>query len=463
MAATSKFIQLLPGVLIEYIYTDSASPTQYSTSAKGLVLLTDDYVDSNYLFSYSGNATDLGNLTSVSAVSINSLRTEMAYLKPVGNVTYLDYDGGANFSPYPLVQTSFSPAETIEYDAVRLHFESGYTFPSIDGLVLEIMVTRRDGKLINLASITQLKSDSTVLNANPFFIGQRLFTNYIEFFIPSTAYFKNDSLTNTNSLLYKLTDGKGLVTNSQIRIDLSQISQTNNVNGFKVFEISEKKSAYIDNEDAFSSLVADVQEASNADYFELQGLYNGDNYANFIASLNAQSNANYFALHQIIVKEQIGTTFITTTDQSITQTSNFDFPTLFRPVILNSASAVAFSISYTLRLINQVDGSQIVRYASLTSNEPKKYGRRLVKLNLGVSPTIAKVYNKVLNDTGSNITIQTTAVVPDGQVGNVAIKREFVTNYKTRVKIRAKVSPATVERITQDTQNTVTRTPDLNT
>ena len=52
MAATSKFIQLLPGVLIEYIYTDSASPTQYSTSAKGLVLLTDDYVDSNYLFSY---------------------------------------------------------------------------------------------------------------------------------------------------------------------------------------------------------------------------------------------------------------------------------------------------------------------------------------------------------------------------------------------------------------------------
>ena len=463
MAATSKFIQLLPGVLVEYIYTDSASPTQYSTSSKGLVLLTDDYLDTNYLFSYSANAGDLGNVTSKSAVSIDSLRTTLAYLKPVGNVTYLDYDAGANFSPYPLVQTSFSPAQTIVYDTVRLHFESGYSFPAIDGLVLEIMVTRRDGKLTNLASITQLRSDSTVLNPEPFFIGQRLFTNYIEFYIPATAYFKNDSLTNTNTLLYKLTDGKGLVNNSQIRIDISQISQTNNVSGFKVFEISEKKSAFIDNEDAFSSLVADVQEASNADYFELQGLYNGDNYANFIASLNAQSNANYFVLHQIIVKEQIGTNFVTTTDQSITQTSNFDFPTLFRPVILNAASALAFSISYTLRLINQVDGSQIVRYASLTSNEPKKYGRRLVKLNLGVSPTIAKVYNKILNDTGSNITIETTAVVPNGQVGNVTIKREFVTNYKTRVKIRAKVSPATVDRITQDTQNPVTTTPDLNT
>jgi hypothetical protein len=462
MAATSKYIQLFPGVLVEYIYTDPMSPLQYSTATKGIVLLNDSYLGTNYLFSNATNATDLGNITSVSAVSLNNLRTSMAYLKPIGTTTYLDYDDGVHFTPYPLVPATFSPAQTITYDAVRLHFESGYSFDGFDGFVLEVTVQRKDGPFVNLSSLVQLKSDSTDLNPEPFFVGQRLFTNYIEFNIPALAYFKNDNILNPNTLLYQLTEGKGLKNNPQIRIDLEQIKKTTSPNGFKIFEIGEKGTAFLDAEDSFSNLVADIQLASNGDYFELQGLYNGENYANFIASLNAAPNANYFVLHQIVVKEQLGINYVTTTDQTITQTANFDLPTLFRPVILNSATAVSFAISYTMRLINQVDGSQIVRYASLSNSNPKTYGRRLVKLNLGVSPTIAKVYNKVLNDTGSNITIQTTSVMPNQPVGAITIKREFVTNYKTRVKVRAKVSPATVSRIDQPTQASITTTPTVN-
>src|SRR5690606_37680394 len=46
-------------------------------------------------------------------------------------------------------------------------------------------------------------------------------------------------------------------------------------------------------------------------------------------------------------------------------------------------------------MYNQVDGSQIIKRASLTSYEPKKYGYELTTLNLGVDPQIHKVYNQI--------------------------------------------------------------------
>jgi hypothetical protein len=52
--------------------------------------------------------------------------------------------------------------------------------------------------------------------------------------------------------------------------------------------------------------------------------------------------------------------------------------------------------------------------------------------------------------------------MPNQPVGAITIKREFVTNYKTRVKVRAKVSPATVSRIDQPTQASITTTPTVN-
>jgi tetratricopeptide (TPR) repeat protein len=56
-----------------------------------------------------------------------------------------------------------------------------------------------------------------------------------------------------------------------------------------------------------------------------------------------------------------------------TQTSNYDDPILFRPIILNSANAVSFSIDYTLRIYNRSDGTQIIKKARITSFDVKKY------------------------------------------------------------------------------------------
>src|SRR6056300_1811695 len=161
MAATSNYIQILPGVLVEYIYTDPSNPTSYSTSTKGIELLSDSYDNNVYLFSYAGNASDLGNLRKTGAVPINSTETQMAYLKPVGGISYLDYDQGAHLTPYPMQQVNFSPAQTIYYDKIRIHFESGYDFVDFDGYVFEVQFLKRDQTYTNISSQVHLKSDST--------------------------------------------------------------------------------------------------------------------------------------------------------------------------------------------------------------------------------------------------------------------------------------------------------------
>lgn len=457
MAATSNYIQILPGVLVEYIYTDPSDPEFYSTSSKGIEILSDSYVNNKYLFSYAGNASDLGNLRKTGAVPVNTDGTQYAYLNITGGISYLDYDQGAHLTPYPMTQVNFSPAQNIYYDTIRVHFESGYQFVDIDGYIFEVQILRRDETYVNISSQVHLKSDSTELNADPFFIGQRFYTNYIEWKVPSLNYLKNENPADTNTLLSRLTDSKGIISNSKIRFLVDTIDTTTNLNGFSIFNISQSGETFFDQSDEFSGLVASVQEASGADYFELQGLYNGDNYANFIADLNNEPNSDYIVIHQIKVSEQVGTQWVVTTDQMISQSSNFDLPTLFRPVILNGANAVAFSIDYTLRLINQVDGTQILKYSSLTSNSPKKYGRRLVKLNLGTVPTIANVYNKVFENNGANIVLggTNTPSVPantEGANSQITIKREFITTFRNKVKVRVKSSPAKVQNLNQPGQ-----------
>lgn len=475
MAATSNYIQILPGVLVEYIYTDPSNPTFYSTTSKGIELLADAYDNGTYLFSYAGNASDLGNLRKTGAVPVNSSETQMAYLKPTGGISYLDYDQGANLTPYPMVQVNFSPSQTIYYDKIRIHFESGYDFVDIDGYVFEVQILKRDETYVNLSSQVHLKSDSTELNADPFFIGQRFFTNYIEWDVPSLNYLKNEDASDANTLLSRLTDSKGIIKTGKIRVVANTIKTTDTVNGFSIFNTEPTQEAFFDQSDAFSGLVASIAEAASGDYFELQGLYNGDNYANFIADLNNEPNSSYIVVHQIKVTEQVGSNFVTTTDQMISQTSNFDLPTLFRPVILNGANAVAFSLDYSLRLINQVDGSQIIKYSSVTYNNPKKYGKRLVKLNLGTVPTVANVYNKVFENNGANIVIGTTRTTSNlpanaGEPGSrtsaktnsdpTVIKTQYVTTFRNKVKVKVKSSPAKVENLNQPGQ---TGQPETNT
>jgi len=160
--------------------------------------------------------------------------------------------------------------------------------------------------------------------------------------------------------------------------------------------------------------------------------------------------------HQIVVSEQIGNQFNVSSEQTFTQTDDFDLPTLFRPIILNSSVAVSYAINYTMRLYNRADNTQIIKKARLVSYDPKKYGRRLMKLNLGTVPTIAKVYNKLGDNSGNQIVVSggggNNANTTDGITEKLVVRTNYVTSFRDRLNVKASISPVKIENIT-DTEN----------
>ena len=113
-----------------------------------------------------------------------------------------------------------------------------------------------------------------------------------------------------------------------------------------------------------------------------------------------------------------------------------------------------------LRLYNRADNTQIVKVAKLTSFDVNKYGRRLMKINLGVVPTVANVYNQIAADDGSNIIVSNggsgskPGQTSDQIVEQLVIKTKYVTTFRDRVNVKAAISPAKIQTITESNGGT---------
>jgi len=455
---SSKFIQISDGILLEYIYTSQSNPTEFNTSTHPIEIMRDGHTGGSYLFNTDAVSADMGNYRDISAVAVNENKTQYAYLDTDIGVPYNDFDPQLTDTSN-LLQT-FSPNLNIEYDKVRVHFISGFNFTGFDGIIFEALVPRRDGVLLNLSSINFLKTDTPVFNPDPILINDNLYATYIEWRVPS-LYFMNNSFNPavSNGLGYKLTEGQGFLSTPTITLKASGIYETIVDNGYSYYNIEEINAVTIANRDVYDDLYAQVIESDSGDYFELSGEVTGSTFANFIAQLNS-AGGNYVVFHEINVSEQIGTNFVKTSTQVFTQTTNFDNPILFRPIILNSAIAVSFNINYVLRLYNRADNTQIIKNASLSSFDVKKYGRRLMKINLGTVPTVANVYNQVAKDDGSNIIVSSGGAGSNpGQTSDMVteklvVKTKYVTSFRDRLNVKAAISPAKIQTITEDDGST---------
>lgn len=458
---SSKFIQISDGILIEYIYTSQSNPTTFSTATYPIEIMRDGYTGGSYLFNTDGVSAEMGNYRDISTVAINENKTQYVYLDTDIGVPYNDYDPNLTDSAN-LLQT-FNPQQNIEYDKIRVHFISGFSFTGFDGIIFEALVPRRDGKLLNLSSINFLKTDTPVFNPDPVLINDKLYASYIEWRVPS-LYFMNNGFNSavSNGLGYRLTEGQGFLGTPTITLKATGIYETIVDNGYSYYNVEEINAVTIANRDIYDNLYASVIESSNGDYFELTGEVTGSTFSNFIAQLNS-SGGNYVVFHEINVSEQIGTNFIKTSTQVFTQTTNFDNPILFRPIILNSAIAASFSINYLLRLYNRNDNTQIIKQAKLTSFDVKKYGRRLMKINLGVVPTVANVYNQISPDNGNNIVVNSgysgSAPARPGETSDqiteqLVVKTKYVTSFRDRLNVKAAISPAKIQTLTEDDGST---------
>ena len=451
---SSKFIQLSDGILLEYIYTSQSDPTEFNTATHQIEIMRDEYTGGSYLFNTENVASEMGNYRDISAASISKNKTQYAYLDTDIGVPYNDFDPKLTDSAN-LLQT-FSPELNIEYDKIRIHFISGFSFTGYDGIIFEALAPRRDGLLLNLSSINFLKNDTPVFNPDPVLINDNLYASYIEWRIPS-LYFMNNSFNPAvaNGLGFKLTEGQGFLSTPTITFKATGIYETIIDNGYDYYNVEEINSVTLPNRDIYDNLYASVTQSDGGDYFELTGEVTGSTFSNFMASLGS----SWVVFHEINVSEQINTSFVKTSTQVFTQTTNFDDPILFRPIILNSAVAASFSINYLLRIYNRGDNTQIIKQAKLTSFDVKKYGRRLMKINLGVVPTVANVYNKIAPDDGASIIVTNGNIDKPGQtsdqiVEQLVVKTKYVTSFRDRLNVKASISPAKIQTITETDNGT---------
>lgn len=450
---SSKFIQLSDGILVEYIYTDQSNPTTFNTATYPIEIMRDGHTGGSYLFNTDAVASTMGNYRDISAAAINSTKTQYAYLDTSIGVPYNDYDSDLTDSANLL--QNFIPNLDIEYDRVKIHFVAGFNFRNYDGIIFELLVPKRDGTMLNLSSINFLKTDTPVFNPDPFLLADRLYATYIEWRVPALYYMNNAFTTSDpNGLGYRLTEGLGFLGTPTITIKASGIYQTLVENSYDIYNVQEINATTIPSRDIYDNLYASITESTSGDFFELTGMVTGSTFSNFIAQLNS-SGGNYVVFHEITVSEQIGSTFTQTSNQVFTQTTDFDNPVLFRPIILNSAIAVSYAITYNLRLYNRADNTQIIKNARFSSLDVRKYGRRLMKLNLGTVPTVANVYNQLQPDDGRQIVISGSGsnVQAPGQSSEqiaekLVVKTKYVTSFRDRINVKAAISPAKVQNIT---------------
>jgi hypothetical protein len=77
-----------------------------------------------------------------------------------------------------------------------------------------------------------------------------------------------------------------------------------------------------------------------------------------------------------------------------------------------------------------------------------------MKINLGTVPTVANVYNKIAANDGSNIVVtdgnsNNSALTSDDIAGRMVVKTKYVTTFKDKLNVKAAISPAKIQNITE--------------
>lgn len=322
-----------------------------------------------------------------------------------------------------------SVVNTIKYDKVRLHLRSGFSFAArgYEGFLFEVKTNRTSGVQNFLTQIVYLNTSSfEIKNPRPFILSETLYSNFIEIKLPTLK----SQYSDFEDLFYDNGAGASdLDTTSNYDISLKLIDNIEDTAGIDYIYTGEETNFIVAKEDEFQDFTVAVEEATDGDYFKIYGEKDNSaaDFEAYVINRIATSSDDISVIFDIIVNEQIGTSFIETYSTSITQTQDFEEPIQFRPIIQNANNAASFMIDVTMRIYNQTDNTQIVKRGSLIGNNAPKYGKRMMKVNIASSANLTRVYNTLPN-------LQATRNV--AQVINSSLP-----------KAQVKYTPAFIERL----------------
>lgn len=417
-STTSKYVQFSPYLVMEYMYADQPNPETYpvntgSTTVGFNKLINGVLPDSNGLPSddvqifnpdQDDSITQNTSNESVVQVTENSFIT----LNPNLIVPYNDFN--PDLTPTSNLPITFPSNISVIYDSVRYHILAGYNLDNIDGIILQIQYLDVDGSYVTFSQIKLSKgtAQSYTLNPNPLTIGSNIYDKYFEIKIPSLVDMNNSYSAATpsnrpNTLAGKTSkSGNGYVTSSPIRIRAYEILKTSLTNGYDTYGTQLIAALSLESTDPFQELGAYIAPADTGDFFEYFATENGGFAENFILFQNSIGNS-YYVDNKLEVLEQVGAALINTSTYSSIQTTAYDVPNLFRPIVRYASVATSFTLRYTMTLINSKDQSRLVRISTYTSSDPSKYGPYIAPLTLSVLPQQLKIYNKVAGQTNISV------------------------------------------------------------
>lgn len=377
----SKYIKVDKDILLEYIYDDN------NLIGEPYKLLVDIQKDEwTYL---SGD----------SSVTKNTQPNQLFQLDSVTNKY-----GIVNTSQYNFLQVKdYAGGFPIKYDTIKLHMPTNYTFGEHIGCHIEVFTYDYDNKKkYYLSKFFFEFTDPNTTNlldysTPPLYFQEKLWGKNISINIPATNAISNqreNGKPKANSVNANLTNSYGLSLTAPIFIDFQFINTTQTINSVKTYTLGSKVSVSTPQTPEFERLGVGIVESTQGDFFEINGLYNNSvgEFKQFIDNSYTLGN-RYYAEYVITMFEQNikGKTF------NFIQYDNFNEKFEFRPVIKFSTTTAIIDVE--MRLIDQVDGTQILRRASygMLQDEVSKYSINLTKINLeGASkPKIYSFKNSV--------------------------------------------------------------------
>lgn len=398
----SKYVQLNDFLLLEYEFNrDDVAINCGNPYIAETVWGVKQY----YTNEAPGNTN---NMLSMQSVPTNSSRSTW----------YINNDDPFDPSLYYSYFDSSTAISQLSYphDTIKVHIVSGYNFDDIAGFLLQIRAEDASGYLVDLSNFTwikQVRGNYVVKFAvEPLYLGNRFYDKYVEFKVPSIQHLGHQVSSYPTGI--PIEDSLEIQELSDVYIQYSTIPEIDNYQ----YVISEKVQLQLpvtSNADNFNCFIAESTAGDYIEYYAtwkdtIIGEYMGDiesgriplftsnnpndNYQEFTEEYGTES-AKWVLIHEIQVYELIppGTTLMTQRFQ-FTQESNFMTPNKFRPIIINSDIASSYNIEYICRLMNRMDGSQIIRKASFSSTDPKKYGRTFTRINID-NYIPYKVFNKI--------------------------------------------------------------------
>lgn len=428
---STRYFQLTSNILIEYKYSTPDDNNGGNVSYKYIDLKNQSF---KIIKNKNGNVYfNLGNINITNDEDYKYKNSLQSFVIPT-NISESQFKKAKDIISNP-VNTNFSDITPnfsntndntdILADNFTLHFTSGQYFEEYDGLIFSAYVYDNIKNKICLFSQIIKKEDNVNINENPILINQKLYTSYYDFKIPNLNSLINDK----DNLLKSVLTNNDIMKNSPLVFNVYGVSKMPLDGSYITEKIS---SIYIPFTNVFNTILVDVNEANDGDYFEIKAkTSNKQSISDYISEISNGHPEAYVLMYDVYVNENItkGTETGPDPHQAITNRcqhlvntvidengnlkineEQLETPIMFRPVLVNN-NVINFNVNATMRLLNTIDNTTIVAKGScLCFFNPNKYGKKLScigGIDLSNRP-IVNVYNKKIDADLDNIKLTKT-------------------------------------------------------